>query len=366
MSKYLKFLLDFYLLKAVGDDDGGDGNAGEQAGQYQYDDNGNIVGNGGDARLALLNKINDNNDGQRADELQDIGENDNLEDFKVQNADGSEEDLDNQQANTENEEDLANGFSTENKEDQKNEKYKLKVNGQEVELTFEELVQRAQKVEAADRYLAEAARIRSDALNGNQQQEQSLSKQDDFNQGVDEDDLALARAIQMGDEEEAVAAIRKLRSTGPSADDLAKTVDERLTFRDAFSRFQDEYKDIVSNPHLNKLAIDRDVELVRAGDTRSYWERYQSIGEEIRGVVKNIAETSGYAKPTEEDKAKQESQKNMQNRQERKEGARSAPTSAGAKTSNTQADEKEETVSDVISNMAKSRGGPQWMHGFQG
>ena len=170
----------------------------------------------------------------------------------------------------------------------------------------------------------------------------------------------------MGDEEEAVAAIRKLRSTGPSADDLAKTVDERLTFRDAFSRFQDEYKDIVSNPHLNKLAIDRDVELVRAGDTRSYWERYQSIGEEIRGVVKNIAETSGYAKPTEEDKAKQESQKNMQNRQERKEGARSAPTSAGAKTSNTQADEKEETVSDVISNMAKSRGGPQWMHGFQG
>jgi hypothetical protein len=362
MSKYLKFLLDFCLIKAVGDEDGGaadDGEVGSNGNQFQYDDDGNIVGNGGDARLALMNQINDSNDGKRAEELLDVGEGDNLEPFQVQNADGTTETLEDETQPT-NTDDIQNGFSTENKEDQNNQKYKLKVNGQEIELTFDELVKRAQKVEAADQYLAEASRIRNQAITENQ----SLSNQDDLNHGVDEDDLALARAIQMGDEEEAVAAIKKLRAQGPSADDLARTVDERLTFRDAFSRFKDEYKDIVSNPYLNKLAIDRDVELVSQGDTRPYWERYQAIGEEVRSFVQNMASQAGFVKPAEVKTDPQ--QQTIQNRQERKENARSAPTSAGAKTANSTKEEKEETTADIIGNMARSRGGPQWMHGFQG
>src|SRR3974390_1694024 len=39
-------------------------------------------------------------------------------------------------------------------------KWKLKVNGRELELTEEEVLARAQKVESADQYLAEAARVR--------------------------------------------------------------------------------------------------------------------------------------------------------------------------------------------------------------
>ena len=112
-------------------------------------------------------------------------------------------------------------------------KHKLKVNGRELELTTEELITRAQKVEAADQYLQEA----SQAFKAAKQPE---PKAPEAQPSAEEDDAALARAIQTGTEEEARNAIKKLRaspSQAVSQDDLLRMVDQRLAFQDAARRF---------------------------------------------------------------------------------------------------------------------------------
>lgn len=344
-------IIKFLTLFAVDPESESEGGA-ENIDGLRYDDDGNVVGNRNDARLALLNKINDNNDGSRGDELKDVNDDGSTSDFLIQTAEGETQALVDETVENPKDEDIGEGFvKTEPS------KFKIKVNGKEQELTQEELITRAQKVEAADQYLAEAARIRNEALSSNSRpSEQDVENQQ---QNVEEDDIALARAIQMGNEEEAVAAIRKLRAAGPSQDDLAKTVDERLTFRDAINEFRREYKDIVSNPYLNKLAIDRDIELIKAGDNRSYAERFKAIGDELREFVKHAASNAGYV-----DKAEDKPESIQQSKQDKKESVKnSMPKIAGSKLVTQKDDEKEETTSDIIESMAKSRGGPQWMQG---
>jgi len=156
-------------------------------------------------------------------------------------------------------------------------KHKIKINGKEVELTTEELIARASKVEAADEYLRNA-KATYDANKNNYQPSQDVDKVND-----EVDDLELVRAIQMGDEEEAVAAIRKLRQ-GPSIkqDDIGKIVDERVAFQKAAEYFQSEFEDIVSDPFLQQMAVQEDTRLMQSGFTGSYEERFATAGNTVR------------------------------------------------------------------------------------
>lgn len=214
--------------------------------------------------------------------------------------------------------------------------YTIKVNGVTKEVTLDELVATAQKVEAADAYLAEAARLRNQAV---------APPADAPN--PQEEDLALVRAIQMGNEDEALQAIRKLKNSGPSADDLTRTIDERLTFNQALAKFQTEYSDIISDPYLNQLALDADARLLAQGDKRPYAERFDSIGRDIRAWTAKLKGTT------------------VDTKQARKEAAPSVPKAAAGKSVSDADDEKEETLSETIANIAKARGGPQWMMGSQ-
>jgi hypothetical protein len=162
----------------------------------------------------------------------------------------------------------------------------------------------------------------------------------------------------MGTEEEATGALRKLReqaSARPSIklDDVSRTIDERLAFNAAITKFRTDYSDIVSDPFLNKLALDRDNELLAAGDGRPYAERYEEIGQTLRAWKGSLAPAPAPATTNED-------------RLARKAAAPSAPAAAHAKAKSPAKqddDDVEEPVGSVIANMAKSRGGPQWMRG---
>lgn len=303
----------------------------------EMNENGEVVGSGNDRRLAMLNAIGDGADRVRADDLMDINDDDTLTPFKAKPVDDDEEAerLAAEQAE-------ADRIAAEKQEDQPA-RIMRKVNGQDIEIT-DELLVKAQKIAAADAYLEQATRIRNEELN-----KQKLPAKTDVTATSAGDDLAyedIARAIQMGTEEEAVAALRKLsaRST-PKIDESAilRKAKEERTFEDAFARFQADYKDIVSDPYLFNLAKAKDEQLRAQGDTRPYDARFKSVGDELRTWL-----TSKGGAPVTQ----------SQTKLERKEAAPAAVKSASTKHAATQqTDDKEESPSEVIARMKTERQG---------
>jgi type I site-specific restriction endonuclease len=307
---------------------------------------GDVVGTNNDARLKILQQINDQNDASLAEngDLADVNDDGTTSAFTKEETLSDEEVTAKELQRAEDEANLT-------PEDQPEQpKHKIKVNGKELELTTDELVQRAQKVESADTYLKEATqKLRDAEANA---AKPTLPSTEDVTAKADER-RALVRAIQMGTEDEAMAAIEKLQGRTPSvsADDVARTVDERLTFNDAVSRFQKDYKDLADDPVLLNIVLQRDKELIAQGDKRSYQERYEDIGNSVRTWKEGLTKA-----------ATPEPEKPVSDKQTRKASAPAVPQGAGTKAPAAVNDEdKEEFVGDVISAMAKARGGPQWL-----
>ena len=299
------------------------------------------VGTGNDDRIARLNAIADQTDSERADEFANVNDDGTTEPFTVE-AQQTEEAQEEEEEQTE-------AAPTDAEATPK--KYRLKVNGRELELTEEELIARAQKIEAADEYLRQAAEAKR------RLEQPPAADPKVIQRHQDDEDLALVRAIQVGTEQEAVAALRKLREQSSSArpslsrDDVSRTIDERLAFNTAIDRFSTEFNDVWTDPILKKLAFDRDAQLLKEGDTRSYWDRYEQIGGEIRSWRQSLAPA-----------AKQDA--SMADRQERKAAAPKVPTataSVKSKPVRAEEDDTDDSPSSVIAAMAQRRGGPQWM-----
>jgi len=307
-----------------------------------------VIGTGNDARLKMLQQINDQNDRQLAEggDLADVHDDGTTSTFA-----GMDENLTDEQIAAR---ELARAEEEANAraaEEAAQDKHKIKVNGKEVELTTQELIERAQKIEAADEYLKEAAAKLREAEAAKPAARPQPSEQDVAANALEER-RALVRAIQMGTEEEAMAAIEKLqgKNLSVSADDVARTVDERLTFNDAVSRFQTDYKDLADDPVLLNIVLQRDKELLAQGDRRTYWERYDDIGKSVRAWRDSIA------KP-----AEKADDKKTDDKQTRKASAPAVPQGAGTKApAAVDEEDREETISEVIAAIAKSRGGPQW------
>lgn len=213
-------------------------------------------------------------------------------------------------------------------------KHRLKVNGKEIELTTDELIARAQKVEAADQYLQEAAKT----FKG---QKQETPKAEPAAPSVEEDDAALARAIQTGTEEEARNAIKKLRATPSPAisqDEMLRIVDQRLAFQEAARKFQSEFKDVFEDPYLLQIAMNEDAKLLKEGDARGYWDRFQEVGTKVRQWRDSF-----------------KSQPDLAEKQQRKASVVTPITAAGRAGGKTE--EKPETVQDTLREMAQARKG---------
>ena len=307
------------------------------------------AGTGNDDRIARLNAIADQTDADRAEEFANVNDDGSTEPYVV--AATEQQDAESALANTE--EQSASVSDDDGSPSAEAKRYRIKVNGKELELTEAQLIERAQKIEAADEYLRQAAEAR-------RKLEQIAKPEVDeveLRRRQDEEDRALVRAIQVGTEEEAAAALRKLReqtSARPSLsrDDVSRTIDERLAFNQAIEKFSSEYTDVWADPILKKIALDRDAQLLKDGDQRTYWERYSSIGEEIRTWKQSIAPAAKQPEPTMADKV------------ERKASAPKVPTataSVKSKPVKVEEDDVDDTPTSVIAQMAARRGGPQWM-----
>jgi len=119
-------------------------------------------------------------------------------------------------------------------------------------------------------------------------------------------------------------------------------------------KYRENYADIVGDPTLNRLAQQRDEELLRAGDARPYYERYAAIGDELRSW---IGSKGGQTQP------KPAAVAVKSDKEVRKAAAANVPSTASVKTSSSLQEEPEETAQDIISKMAAARGGPQSMFG---
>jgi hypothetical protein len=317
------------------------------------------IGTGNDARVALLERINDANDATRAEELMDVNEDGTITQFVAQEL--TEEEQAAKEAELQQDPDGALKETLDRAVEEGGEtpepvKFKIKVNGKEMELTQDELIARAQKVEAADQYLVEAKRLQREAQEGSRAPE---TQQEDAEAIRFEEKRALVRAIQMGTEDEAMAALDKLQTLNrPTIDEnsIARTIDERLTFKEAANRFATEYNDVMSDPMLKKMALEKDMELVKQGDRRDYWQRFQEVGNEIRSWRDNLVKSS---QPKE---SRPDASLTLDQKQQRKAAAPQTPKSASVKAGRAvdeNDEDKEESVGSVIAEMAKARGGSQ-------
>jgi hypothetical protein len=313
----------------------------------QSSDQQETVGSSNDDRIARLNAIADQTDADRADEFANVNDDGSTEPYAVVSEQTETE------AAADNEEQPIADAENESSDSAEPKRYRIKVNGKELELTEAQLIERAQKIEAADEYLRQAAEARRKL----EQIARPEVDEDELRRRQDEEDRALVRAIQVGTEEEATAALRKLReqtSARPSLsrDDVSRTIDERLAFNQAIEKFSTEYSDVWSDTILKKIALDRDAQLLKEGDQRSYWDRYASIGEEIRSWKQSIASAPKPAETT------------MATKAERKASAPKVPTttaSVKSKPVKVEEDDVDDSPSSVIASMAQRRGGPQWM-----
>lgn len=306
---------------------------------------GEAVGTGNDARLKLLDQINDKNDVDRAAELANVNDDDTTEPFQAPAL--ADPDAD----------EPAAGDTTPQADEPAAEpqKVKLVVNGTEREVTLEEALALAQKVAAADEYLEQARAAKKAAAADPEEPTPHSPTPEELARKRLEEDRALVRAIQQGTEEEAIAALNKLR-TPVSLDEIGRTVDERLAFDRALDWFNTEYSDLVEDIQLHQIVLRRDEELVKSGDRRTYRERYKAIGDEVRAWRDNIVKKHAETHPAPEDTIK-----------DKAEAKRTAPkvpvAAAGKNTPRRDDEEPEESASQVIANMSKARGGPHWMRG---
>lgn len=185
-------------------------------------------------------------------------------------------------------------------------KVKIKVYGEEREVSLEEVVRMAQRGEAAQKKFDEAERIRREAeeiVAGRSKPAKETGTDPAPSDRGGEDDAgnaapavkkgpdlrALAKALQFGDEEEAEQALRKLvdeikegRATGTTPagldeEKVTELVESRLARREAASAYQrdletvgTEFPTIFNDPDLTYLAAQnvhriRAQELIKAG-----------------------------------------------------------------------------------------------------
>ena len=287
------------------------------------------VGTQNDSRLARLAEIEARNNEARADEFDDVGE------TEPESSPSPPSD-----------EAVTPSSDTPAEKPAEPQKRKYKVNGQDVELTDEQAAAIIQKVASADQYLAEAARIRQMMIQAAQakQTPPQPSEQDTAASG-EEDPVALARALQMGSEEEAAKAIKRITDLArrapaqqqpaqPNLSDVEKIVDLIETKR----WFTSEYNDVLSDPYLQAAAFAADAQMVASGDQRSVRERWKAIGDDIRDKFLKKPEQTFEAKK----QAKSATVVNL-------------PT-ASKRAQTPVEDDSEENPSDVIAGFAKARG----------
>jgi|SRR5690242_4071457 len=165
---------------------------------------------------------------------------------------------------------------------------------------------------------------------------QELRERNTELEDTQDEDVNIARRLQNGSEEEAARYLAQLRQQGPTERDVNRIVEERFKAH-AMQRFADQNRDILGNPYLDGAAAAAFQRLRGAGDTRSDLDVMQSAVTEVRTWVR------GMQRPAIEPEKVQ-----------RKASITTLPQASGRMTLSR--DDEEENPSDVIQQMARSRG----------
>lgn len=293
-------------------------------------------------RVNRLNAIADSNDELRAPDMEETDgsvvfkdETDEREEAAVRESEDAERALAEAQAKSL----QAEGASPDEPSDRKTvdgvEYYLTIVNGKEKWLTLKQLRDISQKVESADEYLAAAAEsVRSAAG-------QALSKQDEPVR-LEKDELRKTLSAAVLGDEEAIEKLASALSARPSevTPDVLQQIDQRLSFRTELASLESEQREILEQPQLAFLFRARLNALKAEAPSTPLATAYRSIGKEIR---ESFPEKFKKAAVTLEDKAARKR-------------ALPAPVHAAGRQMTTTEEEPEETVEDVIAQMAKARG----------
>jgi len=357
MSKLLKSI---FLHAGLRTGDGDDGESQANSNLKTNDETGEVEGSGNAARLALLNSINDRNDEARAEELMEIQEDGSTAPFKVDSAEDEEERAAREAQETEEARQAAEAAAKAEESaaskpnDKSSEKIVRVINGKEVEITDDMIAQFLKQQTSTDEVAEQQRRQAAQQA----YQEALTARQEEAKKR----DLDIVRAIQLGTEEEALAALQMLKQeTKPDLTSVDQLLDEKLKIKDATAKFAADYPDIVADPVLMQWAIQADIQLQQDGDKRSHSERYSAIGNNIRQWLNS--KVPQQQKSTEAPAASTPAVEVNSAKQQSKAAAPAFPKSAGGKHSPVVEEETEESVQDVIAEMAKKRGGPQWMNG---
>lgn len=279
------------------------------------------VGTQNDARLALFNQIADGVEAAHADEFEDVT------DDMYANPTGTG-DMDEgeyrEPARAADDGDADADAIEDAPAPESGALPRIKVNGHEIELT-PELIARTQKIAAADEYLAQASRLYKTASTASEPSSDVPPV----------DDIALARAIQLGSEEEAVAAIQKLRTLPPG--EIDAIIEAKLAKRDTQSdaeRFKSQYKDLLADSAAQEAVWAFDTLYANDGEAPTY-ERFEKAAKQ---VMKLRGDVTG-----------------LESKQERKDNARRPVIGQSARPA-PRPQEREPTVQEEIAAMAKARG----------
>ncbi len=296
----------------------------------QTDDQEAVVGSRNDERLKMFEQIADSADDVRKEELDDVPE-----DQPRQEA--SEEAPETEEAPPPK---VAPAPPPQ--------KRKLKVNGREIELTDEEILERAQKVEAADDYLREAAKLYKEAKT--QSPPQPVAAPAEQEEKVGEDDLALARALQVGNEEEAAKAIRLIEQRAIQRLQQTTVPTETLVFqavelKKLQEKFEQENSDVLSDPVLKTVVAAADARLQQqdkeSGVTRSPYDRWTQAAKAVRDWKTQLQGAQSF-------EAK---------KQAKAESVKSVPTASKRAAPPPEDADEEDDPRSVIAKMAKDRAG---------
>jgi len=219
--------------------------------------------------------------------------------------------------------------------------YQLIVNGQEKWLTLQQIRDTASKVAAADQYLHDAKQAARTAVT---QAPSSPDEQASPDKGRVRE--LFSRAL-MGEEQavDELAATLTRGLSGNVTPDVLRAVDERvdgrLTFRDAFSKFERDYKDEWNDPDWRDFMQSEDAKLAESNPRMPFDERLRMVGEKARRMRGGRSPVVSAQKLAEKDA--------------RKVKVRIPPAASGRRVESESEDEDED-VGSVIQDMAKSRG----------
>lgn len=238
---------------------------------------------------------------------------------------------------------------------------KVKVDGEEKELSLDEVVRGYQKDATASRRLEEAANLRKQAEQewaAVQAEKAKLEKPQAAPvvepPSSNEAAKRIYESLLMGDEEEGVKAITELLSTGRQpaipmeqvADQAAERARYQIEYSLAEKKFLGDFQDIAKDPDLKQLAMNFLGQTVHTSST--YDEAFAKAGDATRDWLKSKAESMGFTYTPPQDVRLEKIERKQQ---------LDTPRAANARTPRPK-EEREPTAEEIIADMRRKRGLP--------